>query len=237
MTTPSPSHAVLALDLGTSALKAIAVDPRGQILAVARRSYPTHHPQPGWNEQDVRDWFQAATDAIREVGASLPDTRFAAIGITGQMHGTVLLDRQDQPLGPAVIWSDRRTVTARDEIACEVGADLPLLIGGPLGAGYQATTARWFADHRPAVASEIGTVLLPKDVLAHWLTGRRVTEPSDAVSTGLMNARTERWEPSLLAAARVTADQLPEIVPSGTIVGTVLPKVAASLGLPPEIPV
>ncbi|MGB3305941.1 MAG: FGGY family carbohydrate kinase [Thermomicrobiales bacterium] len=237
MTSTSPSDAVLALDLGTSALKAIAVDPRGQILAVARRSYPTHHPQPGWNEQDVRDWFQAATDAIRELGASLPDTRFAAIGITGQMHGTVLLDRQGQPLAPAVIWSDRRTVAARDEIAREVGDELPLLIGGPLGAGYQATTARWFADHRPAVAAEIGTVLLPKDALAHWLTGRCVTEPSDAVSTGLMNARTERWEPSLLAAARVTLGQLPEIVPSGTVIGTVLPKLAASLGLPSEISV
>lgn len=234
MTTTSPSHAVLALDLGTSALKAIAVDPRGQILAVTRRSYPTHHPQPGWNEQDVRDWFQAAIDAIRELGPLLPETRFAAIGITGQMHGTVLLDRQGQPLAPAVIWSDRRTVTARDEIACEIGDDLPLLIGGPLGAGYQATTARWFADHRPAVAAEIGTVLLPKDALAHWLTGRRVTEPSDAVSTGLMNARSERWEPSLLAAARLTVDQLPEIVPSGTVIGTLREEIAALIGLEPD---
>ncbi|MGI8485565.1 MAG: xylulokinase [Thermomicrobiales bacterium] len=229
--------AVIALDLGTSSLKALAVDDLGNILRQTRRSYPIHHPHPGWNEQDPGDWWRAARETIRELTASLPDLRVAAIGITGQMHGTVVLNAQGESLSPAVIWSDRRAVVERDAIANEIGRGLATIIGGPLGAGYQATTLRWFAAHRPNMVSPTATCFLPKDALGFHLTGVRATEPSDAVSTGLMDARTETWDPALLQAARINESQLPPIVPSGTIIGGLRADLAADIGLEAGTPV
>lgn len=229
--------AVIALDLGTSSLKAVAVNERGHILAQARRTYPTHHPQPGWNEQDPADWWMAARDTIRELTTTLPDLPVAAISITGQMHGTVVLDANGTALAPAIIWSDRRAVAERDAIANEIGTDLATVVGGPLGAGYQATTVRWFATHRPELMTPAATFFLPKDALAFHLTGIRATEPSDAVSTGLMNARTETWDPSLLRAAGITESQLPAIVPSGTVFGGLRAEYAAAVGLDAGTPV
>lgn len=243
MTASSSHHlnaagaAVIALDLGTSSLKALVVNAQGDILARARRPYPTHHPQPGWNEQDPADWWKAAWDTIRELTTTLPELRVAAISITGQMHGTVVLDTNGNALAPAIIWSDRRAVAERDAIANEIGPDLATIIGGPLGAGYQATTLRWFATHRPELMTPNATLFLPKDALAFHLAGVRATEPSDAVSTGLMNARAETWEPSLLRAAGINEFQLPIIVPSGTIIGGLRAEYAAAVGLDAGTPV
>lgn len=231
------NRAVIALDLGTSSLKALAVSDDGRILGQARRFYSTHHPQPGWNEQDPRDWWVAAEETIRELTSLLPDTTFTAISLTGQMHGTVVANANGDTQARAVIWSDRRAVAERNAIAAEIGPDLASLIGGPLGAGYQATTARWFRSHRPELLDPECVFLLPKDALAYHLTGMRATEPSDAVSTGLMNARLETWDPKLLRAAGISESQLPMIVPSGTIVGGLRTAFALQVGLDGGIPV
>ena len=233
----SSTAAVIALDLGTSSLKALAVNERGRILAQARRAYLIHHPQPGWNEQDPAAWWMAARETVRELTTSLPDLRVVAIGITGQMHGTVVLDANGKALSLAIIWSDRRAVAERDAIANEIGPELATIIGGPLGAGYQATTLRWFVAHRPNLVTPTATCFLPKDALAFHLTGVRASEPSDAVSSGLMNAQTETWDPALLRAARISESQLPSIVPSGTIIGGLRSEFASDVGLEAGTPV
>jgi xylulokinase len=229
--------AILAIDLGTSSLKAIAVDSCGAVLGLARRTYEIARPQPGWNEQDPAGWWRATMQVVRELTSLLPDVRFAAIALTGQMHGTVLLDGAGATIGPAIIWSDRRSGAERDAIARTVGPELPARIGGPLGVGYMAATMRWVRDRQPKLVTEIGSLLLPKDALGYRLTGVRATEPSDAISTGLLNAETWSWDSIMLEAAGVDPSWLPDIIPSGGISGYLLPELAAGLGLEPGIPV
>jgi len=231
------NRAVIALDLGTSSLKALAVSSEGRLLGQAKRAYATHHPYPGWNEQDPNDWWLAAAETTRELTSLLPDTTFAAIGLTGQMHGTVVLDANGEAQTHAVIWSDRRAVAERNAIASEIGPDLASMIGGPLGAGYQAPTVRWFASHRPELLRPECSVFLPKDALAFHLTGVRAAEPSDAVSTGMMDARSETWEATMLRAAGINERQLPAIVPSGTIIGGLRTAIALQVGLDAGIPI
>lgn len=234
---PAARDAVLAIDLGTSSVKALLLSPAGDVLAVGRGPHPTHRPHPGWNEQDPADWWTGARAAVREALAQVPACRVAAIGLTGQMHGTVALDAAGEPVRPAIIWSDRRSGAAREAIAREVGDDLALRIGGPLGVGYLATTARWLRDAEPETVARIAALLLPKDALALRLTGEHVTEPSDAISTGLLNAESWTWDEVMLAAAGVDPAWLPAVLPSGTVVGPLLPSPAAALGLEPGIPV
>ena len=237
--TPSPSRhdAVLAIDLGTSSVKALLLSPAGDVLAIGKGTHPTHRPHPGWNEQDPADWWAGVRAAVHEALAGRPGCTVAAIGLTGQMHGTVALDAAGEPVRPAIIWSDRRSDAAREAIAREIGPDLARRIGGPLGVGYLAATARWLRDHEPETTARIASLLLPKDALARRLTGRRVTEPSDAISTGLLNAETWTWDMPMLAAAGVDPAWLPEVLPSGTIAGRLLPNQAVDLGLEAGIPV
>ncbi|HEU0166072.1 MAG TPA: FGGY family carbohydrate kinase, partial [Thermomicrobiales bacterium] len=212
-------------------------DPTGAILGLARRTYETAHPRPGWSEQNPADWWRATTEVVRELASALPDTRLAAISLTGQMHGTVLLDADGAAIGPAIIWSDRRSDAQRDEIARAVGPELQARIGGPLGVGYMAATIRWVRDCQPELAAKIAAVLLPKDALGFRLTGIRATEPSDAISTGLLDAESWTWNPVLLEAAGVDAPWLADVLPSGSIAGRLLPGLATELGLEPGIPV
>ncbi|MGC4104779.1 MAG: FGGY family carbohydrate kinase [Thermomicrobiales bacterium] len=239
MTSPFPGgyDAVLAIDLGTSSVKALLLSPAGDVLAIGKGSHPTHRPHPGWNEQDPADWWAGARTAVREAITAAPGCRIAAIGLTGQMHGTVALDAAGEPVRPAIIWSDRRSEAEREAITADVGPDLANRIGGPLGVGYLATTARWLHDHEPATTARTASLLLPKDALALRLTGEHVTEPSDAISTGLLNAETWTWDDAICAAAGVNRAWLPCVIPSGTIGGRLLADPAAELGLEAGIPV
>ncbi|MGC4192948.1 MAG: FGGY family carbohydrate kinase [Thermomicrobiales bacterium] len=238
MSTSSGTHdAVLAIDLGTSSVKALLLSPHGEVLAIGKGMHATHRSHPGWNEQDPADWWSGVCTAVREALVQAPDHTIAAIGLTGQMHGTVALDDAGEPIRPAIIWSDRRSESEREAIAQEVGDELARRIGGPLGVGYLATTARWLHDREPETASRIASLLLPKDALALRLTGERVTEPSDAISTGLLNAESWMWDATMLAAAGVDPAWLPAVIPSGSIVGHLLPSRAADLGLDAGIPV
>jgi xylulokinase len=234
---PGTRDAMLAIDLGTSSVKALLLSPAGDVLAIGKGLHATQRPHPGWNEQDPAAWWDGVRIAVREALAAAPGCTVAAIGLTGQMHGAVALDETGDPIRPAIIWSDRRSERERERIAQEVGPDLALRIGGPLGVGYLATTARWLRDHEPETTARLASLLLPKDALALRLTGARVTEPSDAISTGLLNAETWTWDAPMLAAAGVDPAWLPEVLPSGAIAGPLLPGRAAELGLEAGIPV
>src|SRR6185437_15496376 len=128
---------LLGIDLGTSGVKALLVTPAGQVVASATREYPLHHPQPGWAEQDPADWWRATVAAIRACMEAAPGAQVAGVGISGQMHGAVLLDAQMQPVRPCIIWADQRSQAECDEITARVGAERLIdLVSNPALPGF-----------------------------------------------------------------------------------------------------
>jgi len=229
--------AILAIDLGTSSVKTLILSSLGAILGRGQASYSTSHPRPGYDEQFLDDWLQGIIAATASARRFAPLAVIRALAITGQMHGTVMLDHQGMPLHPAIIWSDQRASDLLPDIQARLGPTLPTTIGGPLGTGYLALSLAWIREHRPHLWNEITQVGLPADFLGFLLTGVMTTDPSNAVSSGLLNAETLRWDESLLAAFGIPADWLPTLIPTGSEIGTLAAESAEALELPPGLPV
>lgn len=229
----------LGLDLGTSSLKALLADGGGRVAARASRAYPLRRPHPGWAEQSPRDWWSAVVAALAGLAArGAPLSRVAAIGLSGQMHGLVLLDADHRPLAPCQTWADARCAAEAAEIARVVPPErLRALAGSPASVSATAAKLLWTRRHQPDVFAAARAALLPKDYLRLRLTGILATDPSDASGTLLCDVAHRDWSPSLLNALALPHDLLPPIVESPAITGTLLPEAASALGLPPGIPV
>lgn len=229
---------LLGIDLGTSAVKAVLSTSDGAVVATAFAEYPIEQPQPELAEQKPDLWCRAASGAVREVLARAPHAQVAAIGLSGQMHGTVLLDAAHQPLAPAVIWPDRRSVAQVKEITTLVGAErLYAITGSPVATGFQAATVRWFQQHAPELWQQVKMILLPKDYLRYRLTGVFATDPSDAAGALLLDETRRDWSDELLAQLGIRRDQLPPVQPSASVSGYLHAEAARALGLPVGIPV
>jgi xylulokinase len=230
---------LLVIDLGTSSVKVVLVSEDGHISGIGSAEYPIFHPQSGFAEQEPQDWWQAVVFAVRQALAfDNGNVQIAAIGLDGQMHGTVLLGQDGHPLYPAVIWPDQRTERQVREITELVGAErLIEITGSPIATGFQAATVRWFQQERPEIWTQTRFVLLPKDYLRWRLTGEHASDPSDACSTLLLEALTRDWSPELLELLQIDPRVLPPVQPSNVIAGSLQPAAAAELGLPPGIPV
>jgi len=229
--------AILAIDLGTSSVKTLVLDRHGRVAGRGQASYPTLHPQPLHDEQRLDDWLEATISATASARRFSPHLAIGAIAVTGQMHGTVLFDRAGQPVGPAIIWSDRRAAADIERLAGSLGPNLAERIGGPLAPGYQAATLDWLRAHRPGMWTKIDKVLLPKDALVFLLTGVAATDPSDAVGTGLLAASRGTWEGNILDRLGIEPEWLPPIMPSGTPIVPLTVHAAEALELTPGIPV
>lgn len=230
-------NAILALDLGTSSAKAIVVTPQGLVLGRGQASYPTLHPRPGHDEQEIEDWLQAIISAAASARRFAPDADIVAIGITGQMHGTVLLGESREPLHPAVIWSDHRAASDLAAWQDQLGEDLPTRIGSPLSTGYLGLTVAWFLANNPALIQRIHHVLLPVDLLGYLLTGEIATVPSNAISTGLLRLEDATWDSEITAALGIDVSWLPPVFPEGSQIGSLTHAIADVLDLPSGIPV
>ncbi len=234
MTTP----AILAIDLGTGSVKALVIDETCMVLATASASYPVSRPHDGWAEQDPDDWWNATVDAARRAIVSAGAVRVLALGLSGQMHGTVLLDRDFQPVRPAIIWEDRRSAAQVRTLTEALGASrLIAICGSPVATGFQAATLAWLNEHEPASIARTAVVLLPADYIRYRLTGELATEPSDASSTLLFDIERRAWSPEMARAVGIELDQLPAVVPSTGISGSLTPEAAGLLGLPIGTPV
>ncbi|HET8523842.1 MAG TPA: xylulokinase, partial [Thermomicrobiales bacterium] len=231
------ADAFLSIDLGTSAVKAVVVNTEGHILGRAATEYPMDYPHPGYAEQDPSDWWRATIAAVR-AALSAAATSIRAIGITGQMHGTVLLDEHGLPLSPAIIWPDTRSTAEVAQLTALIGPNRLLRIAGsPLATGFQAATIRWLQRHEPERWKRVRHVLLPKDYLRFALTGDFATDPSDASGTLLFDIHARNWSPDILRVLHLDRSILPAVFPSATITGELLPGPATELGLPAGIPV
>lgn len=232
---------LLGIDLGTSSVKAVLIGVDGAILGVGAEDYPIHAPQPGRAEQDPEQWWAATIRAVRVALDSAQQAagsgEIAAIGLSGQMHGTVLVDRAGAVIHPAVIWADQRGAAEVDEIRQIVGAErLATLAGTAPAAGFMAVTLRWLQKHDPAVLDRAAYALLPKDWLRLRLTGEIATEASDAASTALFDVPARRWSQAIIGALGLP-DLCPPVLESAQVAGKLTDSAAAALGLRAGIPV
>jgi xylulokinase len=219
--------AFVGLDVGTTGVKALRLSPEGEVLARAERGYPLSIPQPGWAEQDPEDWWRAAEAALADVGAADAD----GIGLTGQMHGLVVLDERERVLRPAILWNDQRTASECAEIEARVGLhELVRLSGNRALPGFTAPKLLWLRRHEPEAYARIAHVLLPKDYVRLRLTGGRATDVSDASGTLLLDVADRRWSEALLAALEVPADWLPDVVESPSVSGETRDGVPVAAG-------
>ncbi len=238
-TTTGAPH-FLGLDLGTSSLKAVVIDGAGQVLARAADEYGIDAPLPGWAEQDPEMWLRATFACTRwaldQAGVS-PDS-IDAIGLSGQMHGIVCLDRPGRALRPAIIWADQRSSEQVAQVYKTVGrAQYAAWIRNPLATGFQLASWLWLRQHEPDLARRTTCLLLPKDYLRYRLTGELGTEPSDACATGMFDPGHRQWCEPLLMKLNIEPGLLPPVSASHAIAGGLRPETAAEMGLRPGIPV
>lgn len=227
------TDALLAIDLGTSSTKLLAVGHDGRILARRRLPHATHRPTANGAEQDAAEWWRNLVAGVSSLRDDMPaGTRIASVGVTGQMHGLVVHDATGQLLRPAITWEDRRSATTLPALLARLPAEPPAI-----AAGYQAASWHWLTEHESTTAARAAHLLLPKDEIVHRLTGRRVTDPSDAIGTGWFRPDTGAWDAGIVTAAGARIDMLPAIVPAGSISGSLTDAAAAELGLTPGTPV
>lgn len=230
---------LLGIDIGTSSAKAILFEPaHRQIVAVAQQDYPLHKPTPDRAEQNPADWWHATVNLVRQLTAEADRRDIAAIGLSGQMHGTVLLDGQNQPHQPAIIWADQRSGSAVQRLVDSVGQARYAALTGTLPAvGFMAATLVWLADHQPAILEQTQRVILPKDYVRFRLTGNIATDISDAASTGLFDIHHRQWATEIIQAVGLPADILPPILDSTDLAGSLTHQAAEALGVSPGLPV
>jgi len=200
---------LVGLDIGTSGCKALVVDENGAVLAQAHAEYPLSTPQPGWSEQDPEDWWAAAQACLAQVEP------FDAIGLSGQMHGSVFIDDAGQVIRPALLWNDQRTAQECALIDLVVGADrVREVTSNPPLTGFQLPKLLWLRRHEPNAYGRTRRVLLPKDFIRWRLTGKMGTEPSDASGTGCFHVRERRWATEMLQELEVDPELFPAVVES-----------------------
>ncbi len=231
---------LLGIDIGTTGSKALLIHTTGEPAAEATAEYPMSTPHPLWAEQDPAEWWSATLTAIREAlaRAGATGTQVAGVGLTGQMHGLVLLDAAGQVLRPCIMWNDQRTAEQCAAITQSVGAARILqLTGNPVLPGFTAPKIVWVREHEPQVWGRIAHVLLPKDYIRYRLTGALLGEVSDASGTALFDVGRRQWSEEMLAAVGIPRAWLPEVTESPEPGATISPEAAERTGLRAGTPV
>ncbi|MCD7736629.1 MAG: xylulokinase, partial [Lachnospiraceae bacterium] len=225
---------VIGIDLGTSATKTILVDENGVVLASAEQSYPMYQPHNGWAEQDPRDWRKAVLTTIQEVvqKAGVPAEQVKGIGLSGQMHGSVLLDEKGEPIGNTILWCDQRSSRQVDEMLELLPMEEWLAItANPPLAAWTAAKILWIRENEPEKFSQCRHILLPKDYIRYVLTGVFATDVSDATGMQLLDVKNRCWSDKVLDTLNIDRGLLGQLYESQEITGYLLPEIADMCGL------
>ncbi|MDA5498258.1 xylulokinase [Yersinia aleksiciae] len=226
----------LGLDLGTSEIKAMVIDERGQILASEGEPLTVQRPHPLWSEQNPADWWQATQRVIGRLRHKIPQRwgEILSIGLSGQMHGAVLLDREDHILRPAILWNDARCAEECDELTRNA-PQLHQIAGNLAMPGFTAPKLLWVARHEPAIFSQLATVLLPKDYLRWMMSGDKVSDMSDAAGTLWLDVAKRDWSDALLAACGLSRDMMPRLIEGSAPSGYLKADIAREWGLSDKV--
>lgn len=222
----------IGVDLGTSAVKLLLVNERGDILGEVSKEYPVYYPQSGWSEQNPADWWTAVKSGIAELTADCDKSEVAGIGAGGQMHGLVVLDENDDVIRPAILWNDGRTQKQVDYLNGVIGKDvLSENTANIAFAGFTAPKILWMKENEPELFAKIRKIMLPKDYINYMLTGVHSCDYSDASGMLLLDVKNKCWSDKMLEICSVTKEQMPSLFESSDVIGTVKPNIADELGL------
>ena len=231
---------LMGIDVGTTGAKTLLIDDRGRVLESVMVEYPMYTPHPLWAEQDPEDWWQATVKSIGQAleHSQIDPKEIAGIGLTGQMHGMVMLDGRGNVLRPCIMWNDQRTAKQCEWITESVGRERFLeLTLNPALPGFTAPKIIWTRENEPDIYARAAKVLLPKDYIRYRLTGVYATEVSDASGTVLLAVAERTWSEQVLEALGIPAEWMPECVESPEVTGSITPQVADLTGLPVGLPV
>jgi xylulokinase len=230
------THHFLGIDIGTSAVKAVLVDEHDRVAAQATQALQTSRPHPLWSEQEPADWWSAVNRAVAALGQAAPRELAAVrgLGLSGQMHGAVLLDRDGAVLRPAILWNDGRA-HAECEVLERAIPDLGRIAGVPAMPGFTAPKLMWVARHDPEIFSRVHTVLLPKDYVRWRMTGELITDCSDAAGTLWLDQAQRAWSEPILQATGLSSAHMPYVVEGCAAGGQLRADIARQWGLAPTV--
>ena len=230
----------IGVDIGTSGTKTVLFDKTGNVIASALQEYPLYQPQNGYAEQRPEDWLEATVSTIAQVMAksSVEAAQVKGVGLSGQMHGLVMLDEQDTVIRPAIIWCDQRTAKECEEITQKVGAErLIQITANPALTGFTASKILWVRNHEPENFARCTKILLPKDYVRYMLTGAFTTEVSDASGMQLLDVPNRCWSDEVLEKLEIPKSMLAKVYESPDITGYITAAMAARTGLAEGTPV
>jgi xylulokinase len=233
-------RAFVGLDVGTGSVRGILVDARGRVAAVEEQAHDTVFPQPLWAEQDPRQWARGARRVLASLARVAREQKLevASLGLTGQMHGAVVLDRADQPIRPAIIWMDQRSAPEAEELdALLTQRGLRRVTANPALPNFTATKLLWLGRHEPHHLERLAHLLLPKDYIRLDLTGEHATDVSDASGTLLLDVPGRRWSQQVCQVVGLAPSALPQLFESAEVTGKLRREVAEEVGLPAGLPV
>lgn len=223
----------IGVDLGTSAVKLLLMDGEGKIQNIVSKEYPLYFPYPGWSEQKPEDWYEQTMEGIKELIADADKSQVAGISFGGQMHGLVILDKDDNVIRPAILWNDGRTTEECDYLNNVIGKDkLSEYTANISFTGFTAPKVLWVKNKEPENFAKIEKIMLPKDYIAYKLSGVHCTDVSDASGMLLFDVKNRCWSKEMCEICGVKESQLAQIFESYETVGTVLPEIANELGIP-----
>jgi len=222
----------IGADLGTSALKLLLTDKNGKIINSISKKYPIYYPKPGWSEQNPEDWWDAFISGVRELTSAVDKKDVKAIGLGGQMHGLVMVDKEDAVIRPAILWNDGRTGIETDYLNNIIGKDnLTKYTANIAFAGFTAPKILWVKKNEPENFEKASKLMLPKDFINYRLTGVCATDFSDASGMLLLDVENKCWSGEMLDECGISEDKLPRLFESFDVIGTLLPEIANTLGL------
>ncbi len=222
----------IGVDLGTSGVKLLLLNTKGDILKIVTRSYPLLFPHHGWSEQHPEDWWKETLTGIKELIQDIDGQLVGGISFGGQMHGLVILDEDDQVLRPAILWNDGRTEEETAYLNQVVGKEyLTKHTANIAFAGFTAPKILWVKNKEPKIFEKIKKIMLPKDYLAYCFSGTFCTDYSDASGTLLLDVQNKCWSHEMMGICGISEEQLPKLFESYEVVGNIRKEIAMELGI------